>query len=169
MSTHGRDGLPARLVSLRRRFERWRGTREVRSRIPEPLWIAAGKLAGTYGLHRTAKALRVNYYALKKRVEEKAAASSIDPCIANARGRSPDCGTEPNIDYAGINHNVPRGDAATFLEWGAAAPTPSISADSCECTLELEDTDGAKMRLHLRGVAAPDLIALSRSFYQGES
>ncbi len=153
MSTHGRDELPARLVSLRRRFERWRGTRTVRSRIPEPLWVAAVKLAGMYGLHRTAKALRVNYYALKKRVGEEAAIGAGD--ISST--------------------NVPKGDAATFLELGAAAPapspapTPSISAGSCQCTMELENTAGAKMRVHLSGVAAPDLVALSRSFFQGES
>jgi hypothetical protein len=147
MSTKRKGELPARLVSLRRRFEEWRGTRKVRSRIPEPLWVAAVKLAKTYGLHRTAKALRVNYYALKKRVEEEVAIGASDISASNA----------------------PKGDAATFLELGTAAPTPSISADSCECTLELEDTDGARMRVHLGGVATPDLVALSRSFWRAES
>ena len=132
--------MPARLVSLRRRFEKWRRTRKVRSRIPEPLWTAAVKLADKYGLHRTAKALRVNYYALKKRVE-----GGID---------------------AG---NASREDATTFLELAAVRPMPLIRADCCECTLELEDIDGAKMRVRLSGVATPDLVALSRSFYQGES
>ncbi|NQU26069.1 MAG: hypothetical protein HQ567_32690 [Candidatus Nealsonbacteria bacterium] len=73
MSSRKTGDLPARLVSLRQRFERWRRTRKVRSRIPEPLWASAVKLAGRYGTHRTAKALRVDYYALKKRVEQKAA------------------------------------------------------------------------------------------------
>ena len=71
MSTKRTDDLPARLEGLRRRFEDWRRTRKVRSRIPEPLWASAVKLAGRYGIHRTAKALRVDYYALKKRVEEE--------------------------------------------------------------------------------------------------
>jgi hypothetical protein len=147
MSTKRKRGLPARLVSLRRRFEEWRGARKVRSRIPEPLWVAAVKLAKRYGLHRTAKALRVNYYALKKRIEEEVAIGAGDISASNA----------------------PKEDAATFLELGTAAPTPSISADSCECTLELEDTDGARMRVHLGGVATPDLVALSRSFWRAES
>ena len=142
MSMKRKRELPARLVSLRRRFEEWRRTRKVRSPIPESLWAAAVTLAKKHGLHRTAKALRVNYYALKKRVEEKAATGA---------------------------GNAPKGDAATFLELAAASPMPSIRADSCECTLELENTDGAKMRIHLGGVATPDLIALSRSFYQAES
>jgi hypothetical protein len=133
--------LPARLLSLRGRFEAWRRTREGRSRIPEPLWNSAVKLAKKHGLHRTAKALRVNYYALKERVEEKAASDVRD---------------------------VSAGDGATFLELGDARPVSSVAAGSCEYTLELEDGDGAKMRVHLSGVAAPDLVALSRSFWQAE-
>ncbi len=70
MRTKKTRGLPARVEGVRRRFQRWRGARKIRSRIPEPLWAAAVKLAGTHGIHRTAKALQVNYYALKKRVEE---------------------------------------------------------------------------------------------------
>jgi hypothetical protein len=60
--------LPARLARARDRFERWRLRREGR-RIPEPLWAAAVELAGEFGLHPTARALRLNYYSLKKRVE----------------------------------------------------------------------------------------------------
>jgi len=52
-------------------------------------------------------------------------------------------------------------DAATpFIELLAPAPT-----GFCHCTLELEDVNGAKMRIQLRSVAAPDLAAISRSFY----
>ena len=138
MSTKRTRELPARLEGVRRRFEGWRRTRKVRSRIPESLWASAVKLAGKYGIHRTAKALRVDYYALKKRVE----------------GAS-----------AGTASNVRAGAAgATFLELA-----PPAWAGSCECTLELEDVGGAKMRVHLKGFATPDLAALSRSFWQSES
>ncbi len=86
MSTKGTENLPARLEGLRRRFERWRRTRKVRSRIPEPLWASAVKLAGTYGIHRTAKALRVNYYTLKKRAAGTPAvtASNMSAGVAGA-------------------------------------------------------------------------------------
>lgn len=138
MSTKRRHDLPARLVGLRQRFDRWRRTRKVRSRIPEPLWAAAVKLAAKYGIHQTAKALRVDYYALKKRVDGAPAvtASTLPEAAAGAR----------------------------FLELPAAA-----WAGSGECTLELEDADGAKLRVHLKGFEAPDLAALSRSFWQSES
>ncbi len=69
--------LPAPLEAIRRRFERWRRTRTGRSRIPDTRWTAAVQVAGHYGLHRTTQALRLDYYALKKRVED--AASDREP------------------------------------------------------------------------------------------
>ena len=137
MSTKRTRGLPARLESTRRRFERWRRTRKVRMRIPESLWASAVKMAGTYGIHQTAKALRLDYYSLKKRAEKETASS-------------------PGVPEGG--------SVATFVELAAGA-----SADVGECILELEDVGGAKMRVHLKGVAAPDLAALSRSFWGMES
>ena len=140
MDTGKTRELPARLEGLRRRFERWRRARKVRSHIPDSLWARAVTMAGAYGMNRTARALRIDYYSLRKRVEEKAAAA-------------PD---------------VPEGGAvATFLELAPPADHgfAAVPAGSCECSLELEDAAGAKMRVHLKGVAAPDLAALSRSFW----
>jgi hypothetical protein len=105
------------------------------------------KLAGKYGLHRTAKALRVEYNALKKRVEQNAVIAGTEREAATTSSKSP----------AGTG-------GATFLELPAAG-----WAGSGECTLELEDAGGAKMRVHVRGFDSPDLAALSRSFWQSES
>ena len=33
--------------------------------------------------------------------------------------------------------------------------------DGCECTLEFENSGGAKMRVHLKGTQTPDLAALN--------
>ncbi|NLS90887.1 MAG: hypothetical protein GXX96_01700 [Planctomycetaceae bacterium] len=104
----------------------------MRTRIPAALWQAAVKAAERHGVHRAAKALRIDYYGLKKRVEE-----------------------------AGSSAGMPaKGDVATFVE--LAGP---LSAGSVECLVELEDDSGAKMRVHLKGVEAPDLVALSGSFW----
>lgn len=62
----GSRGLPAPLERVRGRFERWR---RAEARIPKALWGAAVKAAGRYGIHRTARALGVDYYTLKRRVE----------------------------------------------------------------------------------------------------
>jgi hypothetical protein len=62
---------PEDLEQLRRRFEEFRNTQPVGSRLPEPLWMAAAELAKRYGVHPTARALRLDYTALKRRLEER--------------------------------------------------------------------------------------------------
>jgi hypothetical protein len=52
------------------------------------------------------------------------------------------------------------GPATTFVEVTA----PPMPGGFGECVLELEDAEGAKMRVRLQGVAAADLAALTRSF-----
>jgi hypothetical protein len=49
---------------------------------------------------------------------------------------------------------------APFIELLAPAP-----AGLCHCTLELENTAGAKMRIELRSAAMPDLAAISQTFW----
>jgi hypothetical protein len=150
MNTRQTGDLPAPLEGVRRRFVQWRTTHQARARIPDRLWIAAVKMAGTYGLHRTARALRVEYYALKKRVEQHAE-------VIQGRRES--------------------GSMATFVEWSPPADHGRPSADgvravpagACACTLELEDADGSKMRVHLKAATPPDLAALCQSFWNPAS
>jgi hypothetical protein len=47
-----------------------------------------------------------------------------------------------------------------FVEVGPFSPNAS-----CECLLELEAGNGPKMRIELKGIAAPDLAALSRGLW----
>jgi hypothetical protein len=145
MGTKKTRSLPACLEEVQRRFERWRQTRKIPSRIPGPLWASAARIAGTYGLSRTAKALRVNYQALKQRVDEDSAARG-EPEKSTAEQR------RASIDEAR--------SASAFLELA-----PPMRVGSCQWVLELEDASGAKMRVHLQGAEAPDLAALSRSFW----
>ena len=70
MGTRKLRSLPAPLEKVRRRFEHWRGTHRARVRIPQPLWESAVRMAGTYGLNRTARTLRLDYYVLKRRVQQ---------------------------------------------------------------------------------------------------
>ncbi len=62
---------PDDLEQRRRRLEEFRSTQPLRSRLPEPLWAAATELAARYGVHRTARELRLNYTGLKKRVAQR--------------------------------------------------------------------------------------------------
>jgi hypothetical protein len=47
-------------------------------------------------------------------------------------------------------------------------PLP-LCVPSAECTVELEHPRGGRMRIHVKGAPAPDLVALSRSFWSAES
>jgi hypothetical protein len=127
--------VPADVEAVRRRFEQWRQTRKAGTPIPESLWAAAVRLAGRYGISRTARTLRVGYCALQERVERETAC----PAASSPTLREP-----------------------AFVE----LPVP-LPPGTGECLLEWEDGAGAKMRVHLQGVAAPDLVALSRSFWEG--
>lgn len=61
---------PRRLETVRRRVDRWRGTRaHARSPMPAALWAAAVALVRQHGVYRTARGLRINYGTLKQRVE----------------------------------------------------------------------------------------------------
>lgn len=122
--------VSAPLESVSRRLARWRKTRKHRSPIPEALWCAAARAARKYGLHRTARTLRLDYYSLKKR-----------------------------FDAAGIDGSVGQELKPAFVEL-----IPPI-ANFPECTVELEHPRGRKMRICLKGAAAPDLATLSRTFW----
>lgn len=128
MRSRQRPAVPASVSRLTQRFAAWRKTRATGERIPEPLWQAAVKVAATYGLNPTARALKLDYYSLKKRVDR---ASSPAP-------------------------------SSTFVE------LPSSSLVSNECVIEWEDAAGARMRVHVKGQNLPDLLALSRSFWNSD-
>jgi transposase-like protein len=59
--------------------------------------------------------------------------------------------------------------ASPFIELAAPQLQRATSAGLCHCTLELENTDGMKMRILLQSVATPDLAAISRSFWNHPS
>ena len=135
MNARKTGDLPADLENTRRRLEQWRQRHQAPTPLPESLWAQAVKLAGRYGVSRTARALGVGYYSLQDRVEKAT--------VSAATGS-------------------PTRSEATFLELAVSPPS-----GAGECILEWEDVGGGKMRVHLKGVEVPDLVALSRSFWEG--
>ena len=166
MKTNNTHAVPARLEGIRRRFERWRRAHRARSRLPEGLWAAAVQAALAFGIHRVSRALRLDYYALKQRVEQQSAA--VVPLRGRAARRATAAKASKAVNAskgagagtAGDAVRAARAAGTTFLELPAAMPV-----GGCQYTLELEDADGAKMRVHVQGVQAPDLATLSRSFW----
>lgn len=72
MSEIAEKGEPAGFATLRERIETWRRTRLKPGAMPEELWQAAARLAAKHGINPTAEALRLQYYALKDRVDGRA-------------------------------------------------------------------------------------------------
>ena len=71
--------FPAALSRAQRKIEQWRERRRPRTRIPEELWREAAELACAHGINRTARALRLDYYALKKRAAAAARSGERAP------------------------------------------------------------------------------------------
>lgn len=140
--------IPAPLARGRDRFEVWRRTRQVGTRIPDELWSLAVKLVDGHGLSRTASVLGLDYYSLKKRV---AAGNSGVTSV-------------PSEFVAGSASSDSASARPAFIEL-SSLPSPGASG---ECVVEFADGSGASLRIHLSGCQTPDLVALGRSFWSGE-
>ena len=117
------------LSEVRSKFERWRKSRRRGSRIPSALWHTAVDAAREHGVSKTAQALGLDYYGLKKRL--KSAPELCEP----APGRG-------------------------FLEIPLYAPSTP------ECVLELEDAQGSRLRVELKGASPAELEPLAQAFWK---
>lgn len=60
--------LSTDIDEVRIQLEEWRQSREQRSRIPEGIWSCATELARAHGVAKIARMLRLDYYALRRRL-----------------------------------------------------------------------------------------------------
>ena len=95
MRTRASDDIPRSLSNLQQRFVAWRKTRASGQRIPEALWNSAVRMANQYGLNRTARVLGLDYYCLKKRVDNSTDLSRTS-LIGQQSTRSP----ADRVDYS---------------------------------------------------------------------
>ena len=120
------------LKQTRRHIARWRETRTHRGApMPAALWAAAIALARQHGLYTTARALRVDYGSLKKRlgttrarrvpapafIELPAARpTGLGPCVIDLEGRR---GRRLRIEVTGVT----MADLVTLTQvaWGREA------------------------------------------------
>ena len=77
MRTRTTPARPTTLSRVCREFEHWRRTRPRRSAIPAALWALAVAHARAVGVHATARRLRLDYYALKQRVNAAAVGAPV--------------------------------------------------------------------------------------------
>ena len=109
------DSTSIGLEKTRRRITRWRETRTHRGApMPATLWAAAIALARQHGLYTTARALRVDYGSLKKRLDAAGAGcvpspafielpaarpTGLGPCVIDLHGAR---GRRMRIEVAGV-------------------------------------------------------------------
>ena len=84
MGWKARNGLPARTREVREQIALWRRTRARRSPMPAKLWDEAVSLARHGGTYATARALRVDYGSLARRVAEARRGTDGDEASAGA-------------------------------------------------------------------------------------
>jgi len=89
------DNANLQINHLRKRLDAWRKTHRPRSRIPGRLWNAAVNVAGQCGVDKTAKALRLDYNDLKKRLDagcgRRASVPSFIELSPAMSGLTPEC------------------------------------------------------------------------------
>jgi hypothetical protein len=91
------------IAPLQKRFDAWRKSRRLRARIPGPLWNSAVRVAGQYGLHKTARALHLDYYGLKKRIEAAGVKQGPAPSFIELRPSAPEATSECVIELEARN------------------------------------------------------------------
>jgi hypothetical protein len=85
-------------------------------------------------------------------------------------------GVYPTVRVLGLDYNsLKRRVAATAMRSESGAGTPRFvelvgpaAPPPAECVLEVENRSGARLRIHLRGAAVPDVAELARCFAQVE-
>ena len=128
---------------LRRRFEQFRSTHAVRSRLPEELWAAAAKLARRDGIEATALALDVDRPSLQKWMDR------FEP------GAQPRPRRQVRQRRTGRTASAAPAFVELLAQTTGAAPS---------CLVEVESQRGAKMRLELKGIPTSTLAELIRAF-----
>jgi hypothetical protein len=94
----------ARLQQVHERIEQWRSSRTKRSRIPQDIWQDATILGEKLGVYPVARALRLDYQGLRRRVDQRVSAVRKDLC-----------GTDGFVELSGA-HLVGVGTAQTVIE-----------------------------------------------------
>jgi len=141
MSTRPPASVPMPLSIALRQFEQWRRRQQGRARLPRDLWVQAVRLAREHGISKTARTLGLRYDSLKKRL-----------AAAGPGQRDP--------GWTGVPSGPP--DFIELLPGGLKPGSP-------ECTIEWADDSGAKVRMHVKGIAVADLVELAGGLRKGQA
>ena len=126
------NGQPQDLLRLRRRLDEFRRGSSPGKALPGWAWSEAGRLARRHGVHRTARALGLEYNKLKR-------TSGAGPVAASA-GRT-------------VKQSPARGGAVKFLELPNALP-----AVGQMCRVRLAGPAGERLELEMSPGAAKEVV-----------
>ena len=117
--------VPFPMRNVYRRLERWRSTRQGRSRIPESIWVAVGALAREHGVNRVSQVLHLEFNHVKRMAassERIAKKRSVAPAPAFVELLAPQRTQQPCV----IEIEGERGKLRIELN-GAADEVASVS------------------------------------------
>jgi hypothetical protein len=125
------------LAEARQRFQQWRKFRGSSGRIPHELWMAAAEAAAEHGA--------------------KAVAADLDVDLGRLRHW-----------MRSVEGGEPEGAAPAFVELPPLANFAGMAdaGPAAECTLELEEPSGRKLRISLRGPATAQALELGRVLWR---
>ena len=142
MARRARPALPAGVKELRARVECWRRTRERRTAMPAELWAEAIALARSGRPFAIARALRINFESLKRRMVETAGPAAF-------------------VELSGAQILGARPPPAPARSWvDLESPWPGT-------LVELSDGDGARLTVRLAAVTEVDVAGIVAAFRRG--
>jgi hypothetical protein len=100
--------LNPQIDQLQKRMDAWRKSHRPRARIPGRLWDAAVQVARQCGLNRTAKALHLDYYDLKKRLDAASTKQGTIPSFIELSAAVPTATAECVIELETRNSSKMR-------------------------------------------------------------
>ena len=105
MNTKQPANIPEALSEARCQLDHWRSQQpNKRTRLPKEFWRQAVTLAKEHGLNKTARALNVKYYSLKKHLEQ----ANLD------KG----CSAKPQADFVEfLPGTMTAGGVECMIEW----------------------------------------------------
>lgn len=136
------DKAESDLNKALKEYEDWRRNRPNRGVIPDHLWESAVKLCKAYSIHQVVKALRLNYKALKKRVEpdlnqKKQSEKRRRKSKRNSRNQATD-----------VFHPIDR-KTSQFIDLTTYRTSPPFHSQSDNIVLEYQKTDGNNLKIHI--------------------
>jgi len=106
MNTKQSANMPKVLSEARCQLDHWRSQRSnKRTQLHKEFWLKAVTLAKKHGLNKTASALNVKYYSLKKHLDKGCSAKPQPDFVELFPGTMTPSGVECMIEWAD-NHNA---------------------------------------------------------------